>query len=101
MDEFDKFKAATYGQESGNGSVPTDKPNYAGARGKGQILESTFKGLQAQGKIPVTYEWSNLPIMKPPLTPTWLRLGRQVGLTPVGQRPTITVAQRLSRAAGS
>jgi hypothetical protein len=59
MDEFDKFKAAVYGQESGNGAVPTDKPNYAGARGKGQILESTFKGLQKTGAIPADYNWSN------------------------------------------
>lgn len=59
MDEFEKFKAAVYGQESGNGAVPTDKPNYAGARGKGQILEATFKGLQKNGAIPANYEWSN------------------------------------------
>jgi hypothetical protein len=59
MSEFDKFKAAVYGQESGNGAVDTSQPNYAGARGKGQILESTFKGLQKQGAIPADYSWSN------------------------------------------
>ena len=59
MSDFEKFKAAIYGQESGNGSVDTSQPNYAGARGKGQILESTFKGLQRNGKVPADYQWSN------------------------------------------
>jgi hypothetical protein len=56
---FDAFKAAIFGQESRNGRVKTDEPNYAGALGKGQILESTFNGMKAAGKIPAHYDWRN------------------------------------------
>lgn len=56
---FDAFKAAIFGQESGNGAVDTSRPNYAGALGKGQILESTFNGLKANGKLPAHYDWRN------------------------------------------
>lgn len=56
---FDAFKGAIFGQESRNGAVDTSKPNYAGALGKGQILESTFNGLKQQGKIPANFEWRN------------------------------------------
>lgn len=59
MSDFDKFKSAIFGQESGNGAVDTSKPNYAGALGKGQILRPTFEGLKKQGKIPADYEWTN------------------------------------------
>lgn len=59
MSEFESFKAAIFGQESGNGKVDTSSPNYAGALGKGQILESTFNGLKANGKIPATAKWTN------------------------------------------
>jgi hypothetical protein len=57
--EFEKFKQAVFGQESRNGAVPTGKPNYAGALGKGQILEETFEGLRKSGKIPTDYQWAN------------------------------------------
>lgn len=57
--QFEAFKNAIFGQESGNGAVDTSKPNYAGALGKGQILQSTFEGLKAQGKIPANYQWTN------------------------------------------
>lgn len=56
---FDSFKNAIFGQESGNGAVDTSQPNYAGALGKGQILEQTFNGLKASGKIPANYDWRN------------------------------------------
>jgi hypothetical protein len=56
---FDAFKNAIFGQESGNGAVDTSQPNYAGALGKGQILESTFNGLKAAGKIPRNFDWRN------------------------------------------
>lgn len=57
--DFEAFKQAIFGQESRNGAVDTSRPNYAGALGKGQILESTFNGLKAQGKIPADYDWRN------------------------------------------
>lgn len=56
---FESFKNAIFGQESGNGAVDTSQPNYAGARGKGQILESTFNGLKQAGKIPANWQWAN------------------------------------------
>lgn len=56
---FEQFRDAVFGQESGNGAVDTLQPNYAGALGKGQILESTFNGLKAAGKIPADYDWRN------------------------------------------
>lgn len=56
---FDTFKNAIFGQESGNGAADTSQPNYAGALGKGQILESTFNGLKASGKIPQNFDWRN------------------------------------------
>lgn len=59
MSDFETFKSAIFGQESGNGAVDTSKPNYAGALGKGQILRPTFEGLKKQGKIPADYEWTN------------------------------------------
>lgn len=57
--DFEAFKQAVFGQESRNGAVNTSRPNYAGALGKGQILESTFNGLKAQGKIPADFDWRN------------------------------------------
>lgn len=57
--DFEAFKRAVFGQESRNGAVDTSRPNYAGALGKGQILESTFNGLKAQGKIPADFDWRN------------------------------------------
>lgn len=56
---FEAFKAAIYGQESLGGKMDTSKPNYAGALGKGQIIEATFNGLKRQGKIPAHFEWRN------------------------------------------
>lgn len=54
-----KLKVATLGQESGNGTADTTKPNYAGAIGPGQIIPSTFDGLKNQGIIPQTYDINN------------------------------------------
>jgi hypothetical protein len=57
--DFEAFKSAIFGQESSNGAADTSRPNYAGALGKGQILESTFNGLKASGKLPSNYDWRN------------------------------------------
>lgn len=53
------FIAALAGQESNNGKMDTSKPNYAGAIGPMQIIESTFNGLKAQGRIPQDANWRN------------------------------------------
>jgi hypothetical protein len=48
-----------YGQESSFGKADTSKPNYAGAHGPMQIIQSTFEGLKKQGLIPQNYDINN------------------------------------------
>jgi hypothetical protein len=48
-----------YGQESNFGKLKTDKPNYAGAIGPGQILPKTWEGAKKQGLIPPDYDINN------------------------------------------
>ena len=50
---------AIHGQESNGGSVDTSKPNYAGARGPMQVIESTFNEMKQAGRIPADYRWDN------------------------------------------
>lgn len=50
---------AVYSQESGSGKADTTKPNYAGAIGPMQILQTTFDDLKKRNLIPQDYDINN------------------------------------------
>jgi len=50
---------AVYSQESGSGKADTSKPNYAGAIGPMQILQTTFDDLKKRNLIPQDYDINN------------------------------------------